>query len=85
MWFSPGIPVFSTNKTDHHDISEILLKLVLNTINLPTSIQDIFFVTKKKAKKENDHYSSATTWLCISLPMHLCNFRSYRIWLDVSK
>ena len=27
--------VFSTNKTDHHDIAEILLKVVLNTINEP--------------------------------------------------
>jgi len=26
-------PVFSTIKTDHHDITEILLKVVLNTIN----------------------------------------------------
>ena len=26
QWFSPGIPVSSTNKTDHHDIAEILLK-----------------------------------------------------------
>jgi hypothetical protein len=25
-WFSPGPPVSSTNKTDHHDIAEILLK-----------------------------------------------------------
>ena len=28
--FSPGIPVSSTNKTDHHDITEILLKVALN-------------------------------------------------------
>jgi hypothetical protein len=27
--------VFSTNKTDRHDITEILLKVVLNTINQP--------------------------------------------------
>ena len=27
-------PVSSTNKTDHHDITEILLKVVLNTITL---------------------------------------------------
>ena len=27
-----GHPVSSTNKTDHHDITEILLKVVLNTI-----------------------------------------------------
>ena len=32
-WFSPGPPVYSTNKTDRHDIAEILLKVVLNTIN----------------------------------------------------
>jgi hypothetical protein len=25
-WFSPGTPLSSTNKTDHHDITEILLK-----------------------------------------------------------
>ena len=30
-WFSPGTPVSSTNKTDHHDIPEILLKVALNT------------------------------------------------------
>jgi hypothetical protein len=31
--FSPAIAVSSTNKTDCHDIAEILLKVVLNTIN----------------------------------------------------
>ena len=33
-WFSPGTSVSSTNKTDRHDITEILLKVVLNTIAL---------------------------------------------------
>ena len=33
LWFSPGTPVSSTNKTDRHDIREILVKLALNTIN----------------------------------------------------
>jgi hypothetical protein len=28
----PGTPVFSTNKTDRHDITEILLKVVLNPV-----------------------------------------------------
>jgi hypothetical protein len=32
QWFSPGTPISSTNKTDSHDISEILLKVALNTI-----------------------------------------------------
>jgi len=31
-WFSPGSLVSSTNKTGRHDITEILLKVVLNTI-----------------------------------------------------
>jgi hypothetical protein len=33
-WFSLGTPVFSSNKNVHHDIAEILLKVVLNTIFL---------------------------------------------------
>jgi hypothetical protein len=31
-WFSLDTPVSSTNKTDGHDITEILLKVALNTI-----------------------------------------------------
>ena len=31
-WFSQGAPVSSTNKTNLHDIAEILLKVALNTI-----------------------------------------------------
>ena len=30
QWFSPSSPVSSTNKTHHHDITEILLKVDLN-------------------------------------------------------
>ena len=33
-WFSQGTPVSSTNKTGRHDITEILLKVVFNTITL---------------------------------------------------
>ena len=39
-WFSLGPPVSSTNKTDHHDITEILLKLALNTFK--QKIQHLF-------------------------------------------
>ena len=35
QWFSLGTLVFSTNKTDHHDITEILLKVALSTITAP--------------------------------------------------
>jgi hypothetical protein len=39
-WFSLGNAVSSNNKTDYHDITEILLKVALNTITLdsPPSI-----------------------------------------------
>ena len=40
-WFSPGTPVTSTNKTDRHDIAEILLKMALNTITITPSFLDI--------------------------------------------
>ena len=33
LWFSPGTPISSTNKTDCYDITAILLKMALNTIN----------------------------------------------------
>jgi len=33
-WFSTGTPVSSTNKTDHHNIAEIWLKMALNAIIL---------------------------------------------------
>jgi hypothetical protein len=38
LYVSPGTPVSSTNKTDRHDITEILLKMVLNTITLALRI-----------------------------------------------
>jgi hypothetical protein len=38
-WISPGTPVYSTNKTDHHDITEMLLKVVLSTIT-PSTVFD---------------------------------------------
>jgi hypothetical protein len=38
-WFSPGILVSSTNKTGRHNITEILLQMVLNTITLTLSLK----------------------------------------------
>jgi hypothetical protein len=43
--FSLGLPVSSTNKTDRHDITEILLKVALNTTNQPTIIRVWFCKT----------------------------------------
>jgi hypothetical protein len=46
QWFSPGPPVSSTNKTDCHDITEILLKnkVVLNTIKQTNNILTSFYI-----------------------------------------
>jgi hypothetical protein len=33
-WFSWGTPISTINKTDFHDITELLLKVALNTITL---------------------------------------------------
>jgi hypothetical protein len=40
LWFSLGTLVSSTNKTDHHDITEILLKVAVNTITLTPDIEN---------------------------------------------
>jgi hypothetical protein len=39
-WFSPGTPVSSTDKTDRHYITEILLKVTLNTIKKTVNPQE---------------------------------------------
>ena len=51
---SLGALVFSTNKTDYHDITEILLKVVLNTIN-----QAILFKTLHALQCKKKHCSSS--------------------------
>ena len=47
-WFSPGTPTSSTTKTGSHDITEILLKVALNTKN-------------KQINQTNYHMITATT------------------------
>ena len=37
-WFSPDTPVSFTNKTDRHDITEIVLKVALNTLTITIHI-----------------------------------------------
>jgi hypothetical protein len=52
LWFSPGTQVSSTNKIDCHDITEILLKVALNTINQTkiklNNSKDLLWQPKKK-------------------------------------
>ena len=44
LWFSPDTPVSFTNKTDRHDITEILIKVALNTIALTLTLSDLWKV-----------------------------------------
>ena len=52
-WFSPDPLVSSTNKTDGHDIAEILLKVALNTIE-QTNI-DLKDTIQKKVSNKLSH------------------------------
>ena len=57
-WFSPGTPVSFTNKTDHHNIAEILWKVALSTIaptpittELVSSIPSVVRCTRYKVRR----------------------------------
>jgi hypothetical protein len=52
QWFSPDTPVSSTNETDRHDITEILLKVALNTIN-QTKPSFRYYIVNKVIGKHN--------------------------------
>jgi len=41
QWFSSGTPVSSTNKTVYHNITEIMLKVALNTITQVKSYKSV--------------------------------------------
>jgi len=73
LWFSPGTPVSSTSKTDHHDITEILLKVAFNILTithiklsiiinnfctLSCSVLHVFEVLKLNLKNTDKNYVS---------------------------
>ena len=49
-WFSPNTPVSYTNKTDRHDITEILLRVTLNTIIFTHNRKEYVFFPRTKRK-----------------------------------
>jgi len=59
MWLSPGTLVYSINKTDHHNIAEILLKVVLNTITLTPyiiAISEVGNISRDKFTYKLHHF-----------------------------
>jgi hypothetical protein len=76
-WFSPGPAVSSTNKADRHDITEVLLKVALNTT--------------KQAKQNNWGCIKKSAFICI-FPEKISNiyykFRNTRkicFWKESTK
>jgi hypothetical protein len=62
-WFSPGPPVCSTNKTDRHDVTEILLKVTLNTIKPTNQILQTWCINcRKPAANKAANVTVSVTW-----------------------
>ena len=60
-WFSPGTPVSPRNKTDRHDITEILLNVALSIINQPNHRNVVIYIYIC----ENAGINQRTTDFCI--------------------
>jgi hypothetical protein len=89
--FSSGTLASSTNKTDHHDITEILLKVALNTITINRNSNfyrwfvNFFFTQDNKyllSCNKRDMKNYCWFLMCISLKLycyHWCCYDKFRI------
>jgi hypothetical protein len=92
QWFSPGAPVSTTNKTDHLDITEILLKVALHTIkhhkiiiisvvysftNIIYSMVSFFTILILTIEF---HFDSFQWYQCLIFDNFLCYFRTWFRW-----
>ena len=68
QWFSADTPVSSTNKTDRHDITEILLKVALNTIIPTYQICQLFI--KKRETSQKKYFFICFSW-CINMDVYM--------------
>jgi hypothetical protein len=96
QWFSLGTPVSSTDKTDHHDITELLLKEVLNIIIVIVLYSDCFihifgFIPKGLVVMEINLCHFCTPWynwktatVCVRHQLTINNniFTDNSSWLD---
>jgi hypothetical protein len=99
LWISPSTLILSINKTDSHDITEILLKVALNTITLTPVL--VMLITSSCGSLVRD--SSATRRLFVRLAgavgrqsalhkensgfaaptRHISTFRGYQILFSI--
>ena len=66
-WFSPGTPASSTTKTGCHDIAEILLKVVLKSIN--QSINEVLYNVFVYSCSGENH---SIDWQVLSVKLQTC-------------
>jgi hypothetical protein len=64
-WFSPGIPVSSTNKTDRHDITEILLKIKHHNPNHNPIMNNNPAHSENKREESKDACIKKLYWRCL--------------------
>ena len=60
-WFSPCTQVSSTNKADRHNIAEILLNVVLNTINITLTQSYWLIIAKSPASSISAIFRTRTS------------------------
>ena len=77
QWFSLGPLVSSTNKTYRHDISEILLKVALNTIKQTNIKRDITWIMQRWNPTIKIHNMSSVHKIVM--------FRKYSLLIDGNK
>jgi hypothetical protein len=71
-WFSPGTPVSSTNKTDRHYITEILLKVTLNTITSNLLVYDLYSPTVCFLSRDEIYLLSLVCFHCFTDTRLVC-------------
>ena len=59
-WFSPSTPVFSTNKTDRHNIIEMLLKVALHTIALTLYVKQTIILWTESLNNDGQQFHELT-------------------------
>jgi hypothetical protein len=70
--------VSSTNKTDRHDINEILLKMALNTITIiPISFKVVFTQKKYCVYFKHAMFQQIWNWLSVSKLCCIVNHTCY--------
>ena len=81
--FSTGTPVSSTNKTDRHDITEILLKVVLNTINTKFCHSAFYFWFKVWQMSNNNYiFDCQCSWQYMFV-LYFHRLEIYSLTLDL--